>query len=242
MATTEPAATEAPPAEQARATTRSRWGLALVAVGAAAALGVTAGWVTRAGESRPEQVSFWGPITGQVSERFIPESVEEVSEAADAIVLAHVTGITEGRVLVPESDPTPAIVNFGGIRTVFVLLSVDKAVSGPLAPGQTVKLEMFAPPLPLTAATMRARIPSGPLLFFLWNNASIGQRNGVTNPVVEAREREFWVPASTRGVIGAGPDGLYQALHPHDEPSAYLTSFGATTLEQAAARAAEALG
>lgn len=223
------------------ATTRLPRRTALVtAAGLAAVLGLGGAWLTRADEKDPVPTFFWGPITGQVSERFIPENVDEVAKAADAIVLAHVTGVTDGRVLAPDPDPTDSA-TVGHIRTVFVLLTVDKAVSGPLASGETVKLEMFAPPLPLTAATMKSRIPSGQLLFFLWNNASIGKRNGLTSPVILAREREFWVPASTRGVIAEGPDGLYEALHPHDEPSTYLASFEANTLDEAAARSAQAV-
>lgn len=227
----------------ARGGPRSRWAIAVVAALAAVAafVGVGDAWLTPTRESAPQPASFWGPITGELSQRFFPETVDEVAKAADAIVLAHVAGITEGRELVPESDPTPPTPPVPRLRTVHVLLAVDRAVSGPVASGTTVKLEMSAPPLPFTTAMLQPLIPSGQLLFFLWNNASIGKRSGVTSPVIEAREREFWVPASSRGVIAEGPDGLYEVLEPEEADMRFLRSFGATTLEGAIARSLKAL-
>jgi hypothetical protein len=209
--------------------------LALVA-GAAA-------WSASSADPTPPSLPFWAAISGVASEKSPPTSVDDLAQRSDAIVLAHVTDVTDGRELTGIFDPTPPVIGSVPLpRTVFVELSIDRAVAGPVVSGTTLRLEMAAPPSPLTVETLRSQMPTGPLLFFLFSSAVQAKNSPYWTPVVEERERDIWTPASFKGVLAEGPDGLYEALRPDDPETTFLQSFQASTLDEAATRAAQALG
>ncbi|HUR52157.1 MAG TPA: hypothetical protein VMZ11_08540 [Mycobacteriales bacterium] len=211
-----------------------------------AVLATLAVWaVSRSGTADPEpsRPVFWEHLAGQPSEPDPPRDVDEITHRADAVVLAHVTDVTEGREMRGAFDPTPPLSTAVPLpRSAFVVLSVDKVLDGTVTTGQTLRVEMQSPPKPLTLDTMRSRIPDGQLLFFLWSSVERHRAAGFTSALVQQREQGIWTLASSRGLIGARADGLYEVLHEDDADVTFLRSFQATTLDAAAARAAQAAG
>jgi hypothetical protein len=201
---------------------------ALAAAVGAVVLGTGATWyATRPSDEAPGATrSFWSYVTPHASEVDPPRDVAEAAKRSDAIVLAHVVGVTEGRedkacaeVAVTATCSIP--------KTVFVQLAVDRAVRGSVKPQQVLNLEMFRPPKPLTLDTARDAMPPGELLFFL-GAADSGAASNV-----------WGVISLSRGVIAQGPQGLYTALDP-EQPADFVRSFRAATVEEAADAAAAA--
>jgi hypothetical protein len=217
---------------------RSRAAVAAVAV---AALGGSVAWLAQSSQSAPPPIPFWGAVSGVVDEVNPPTSVTDIASRADAIVVAQVTGITEGREAKPYVPEPP-----GGAplpHSSYVLLTVDRVVRGAVQPGQVLKLEMEHWPAPLTIASMQESLPAGSFLFFLSNKAMEFQRSGL-GASMDPIERELWQPASYTGVIGQDSSGLYDVLHyyPAAEDDAYLRTFQASTVDEAATKAGASLG
>jgi hypothetical protein len=201
---------------------------------AAAVLGAGATWyaVHQGKHSAPPVAtrSFWSLVTPEASEIDPPDTVSEVAHRSDAIVLAHVTGVTDGR----EDQACHEVAPVDGCtipRTVFVQLTVDRTVHGAVQAGQVLNLEMFRPPKPLTLDSARDKMPPGEALFFLGKSSA-----------VSALQTVWGVVSLTRGVVAQGSKGLYTALDPGEPNTAFLQSFRATTVDQAADAAAAALG
>jgi hypothetical protein len=197
--------------------------LAAALLGAAVISGGATWYATRPPDTAPPETrSFWSYLTPEVSEVDPPEDVAEAAKRSEAVVLAHVTGVSEGR----EDKACLEVATTGGCsipKTVFVQLAVDRTVRGSVERGQLLNLEMFRPPQPLTLDAAREEMPAGPLLFFLSNKGE-----GLT-------ARNVWgVVSLSRGVIAQGSDGLFTALDPNPPNAEFVRSFRATTLDQAA--------
>jgi hypothetical protein len=200
-------------------------------VGAALVAGGIA-WRSAAGSEaapQPGTRSFWTYLTGSADEVDPPDDVREVSRRADAIVVAHVTGVVDGR----DDAACREVAPQGSCsipRTVFVQLTVDRTVHGSVKTGQVLNLEMFRPPKPLTLEDARKQLPPGGLLFFLAHSSD----SSALQPV--------WGVVGLRGVVSQASQGISTALDPRGENAAFLQSFHATTVDQAANAAAAALG
>lgn len=210
----------------------------LVAVATVLVVALGALAYAQRGSSEPPHPGFWPSISVRASETFFPKDVREIARASDAIVVARVTDVTEGRELVPTEPEPPG--PFGYPETVFVELTVSRGVSGPFQPGDTVRLEMLRPGQPFAIDSVRSRLPQEESLFFLWNNAQIAKRHGAPASQIPDADRTLWVPASSKGVIAEGASGLDEAMHADDD-AVFLGSFRATTVRQAADRAAASL-
>jgi hypothetical protein len=202
--------------------------LVAAVAGAAVVSGGVAWYASRGSDAAsPPTRSFWSYVTAHASEIDPPDDVSEAVTRSDAVVLAHVTGVTDGRQdkacleVAPVNCPIP--------KTVFVQLAVDRAVRGSVQPGQVLNLEMFRPPKPLTLEAVREDLPPGQQLFFL-------SRSGSVVPSV------WGVVSLSRGVIAQGSQGIYTALDPVATNDAFVRSFGATTVDEAADAARAAAG
>jgi hypothetical protein len=219
-------------------TVRGRTWLAVaVAAGVLASAGV---WFARDDEPTTRPVSFWRALSASFSEKDPPEDVTEIATRSDAVVVARVTDVVAGRDAKPSFDSTPVLDSSDHIPTSYVQLTVDRVVAGSVAPGATLNLEMFAPPSPLTLKDLRAGLPTGEVLVFLWNKGDRIARAG-HGATMDPRDRQVWTLASQRGLVAQGPSGIYEALHGAGEVTPFIASFGATTVEQAATRAEQAL-
>jgi hypothetical protein len=208
---------------------------------AALLLGAGALQVARGGDDAAPPPSFWSLITPVVYEVDPPTSVDEVAARADAIVVAHVSGVRDGREQKGFFDPTPALPgNVAPSRTVFVELTVSRVVAGGVAVGDTLDLELVSPPKPLTLDDVRALVPTGELLMFLDNSGQNARRAGFGSRV-GAEEDRIWKLASQKGVLAEGSAGMYDALDPNRADPDYLRSFG-LTLDAAVERTEAALG
>lgn len=212
-----------------------RWRLALGAVICAVLVSCAVTSQRSSGVPKIQAGEWWGKVMLQGAEVFVPASVTDISNAADAIVIGHVVDVTDGRDLVPDSDPTPGDPSIPPMRSVFVYVAVDQLVAGSVPEDERsrLRLEMIAPPEPLTVDDMRASLPSGAALFYLWNSGRVGERNGASEAVV-AREADIWLPVSSLGVLVAGTHGLEAASHPGEHATAFLRSFEASSLQAAA--------
>jgi len=215
------------------------------ALATAAALSGGVAWVSTssAGTPEPERgLSFWRSITPTAMEIDLPESVDEIAQRSDAIVVAHVTDVTEGREDRGLYDPTPTAPGTPELRTVFVYLAVDRVVHGEVSEQQVLKLEMYHPPRTSTIAEVRKHMPPGQMLFFLFDKAEEAPGSLPISPSVQLQEKSLWGPVTlSRAVIAQGPNGLYPALHPSEETAPFIASFDASTVEGAADRAAQAV-
>jgi hypothetical protein len=202
--------------------------LVVAVVGAAVLSAAVAWYASRSSETAPPMArSFWSYLTPQVSEVDPPDDVTEAARRSDAVVVAHVTGVAEGR----EDKACAEVAPAGGCsipKTVYVQLSVDRTVRGQVEKGHVLNLEMYRPPKPLTLDAARDAMPSGELLFFLSKTAD--------SP---AAANVWGVSSLSRGVIAQGPQGLYTALDPGQLNAEFIRSFGATTVEGAADRASQ---
>jgi hypothetical protein len=206
-----------------------------VAVATALVLGAGALAVARGGDDAGPPPTFWSLITGVGLEPHPPSTVDDIAVASDAIVVARVTGVRDGRVEKGVFDPTPPV--YGTVpapRSVFVELTVDQVVAGDVRSGQTLDLELHAPPAPLTLDDVRALMPTDELMFFLLNSGASARKAGYGN-LVGAAEDHIWTLASQKGVLAQGSTGLYDALDPNQGDQTFLRSFG-TTLDAAVAR------
>jgi hypothetical protein len=199
-------------------------------VGAAVISGGVAWYASRTSDaaSPPATRSFWSYLTPEVSEVDPPDDVTQATQRADAVVLAHVTGVVDGR----EDPACREVAPSGGCsipKTVFVQLSVDRTVRGSVGKEQVLNLEMFRPPKPLTLDAARQNLPAGRQLFFLSRSKDVS-----TGPSV------WGVISLSRGVIAQGSQGVYTALDPAEPNTEYIRSFGATTVDEAADAAAAA--
>lgn len=221
------------------ATSTSRRGLAL-AVATAAAVAAGAAWFAtgedEAGAGQPKP--FWSLISWQGDESNLPADVSDIVKRSDAVVLAHVSGVVDGREMKGFSDATPPNPAIPRPRSVFVQLTVDEVVKGAVTGSQVLNLEMPAPPEPLTIDTVRDGMPPGQMLFFLWNNAALAKRSGFTSATIQQREKDVWQTVGTTGIVAQNPNGLYKPLLPEDPSTTpFLQSFGAATVQQAAEKA-----
>lgn len=207
--------------------------LILAAVVAGAAV-LTFNSIAPQERSQPAGRSFWDTLTPQGSEQFLPQSLDEVANAADAVALARVAGIEEGRAA-PVEDATPGVLP--PLRTFFVHLKVDRVVAGAISADEQASL-VLEMPRPETAdlPALQAELPKGQLLFFLCNSGARAAAAG-QGDAVQQRERRIWYPTSSRGILSADEQGLLVSLRPEARPSSYLQSFRATTVVEAADRA-----
>jgi hypothetical protein len=197
--------------------------LAAAVLGAAVISGGVAWFAARTADTAPPETrSFWSYLTPEVSEVDPPDDAAEAATRSEAVVLAHVTGVSEGR----EDKACLEVAPTGGCsipKTVFVQLTVDRTVRGSVERGQVLNLEMFRPPRPLTLDAAREAMPAGRSLFFLSNKGEVRTAQNV-----------WGVISLSRGVIAQGSDGLFAALDPSPPNDEFVRSFGATTVDQAA--------
>jgi len=204
--------------------------IAAVMAGAAIVGGGLAWASTGANTDEGKPRGFWQWITPHGSEVNLPQTVGDIANKANAIVLAQVTGIVEGRE--DRGCLEPGIVKPEGKcpinNTVFVQLTVNRVIHGSVSRGQVINLEMYRPPRPLTIESVQENMPPGQLLFFL-------------RKAPEDALNNTWGPVSiTRAVIAQGPTGLYTALEPTEPNTEFIQSFRASTVDEAADRAAAA--
>jgi hypothetical protein len=196
--------------------------------------------VAHGGDDSAPPFTFWGLITAVGPEADAPESVDDIARSADAVVVARVTGVRDGREQKGYFDPTPSVADPVPVpRTTFVELTVSKVVAGDVTAGDTLDLEMLSPPQPLGLDDVRAVAPTGDLLLFLDNSGALARAAGLASRVGPEEDR-IWKLASQKGVIAQGPTGLYDALRPNEGDTSYLRSFG-ITLDAAVERTEAAL-
>jgi hypothetical protein len=210
------------------------------ATASALVLAVGALQIAQGGDDTPPPASFWSLITPVVAEFHPPETVDQIAAASDAIVVAHITGVRDGRDAKGFFDPTPPLPGAPLPHTSFVDLSVDRVVAGSVASGQTLTLEMVAPPWPDTLDDVRALIPTDQILFFLTHNGTHARQEGFGS-VMDPIEDSIWSLTSQKGVLAQGPYGLYEMLKPNESDVPFLQSFGASTVDEAATNVAASL-
>jgi hypothetical protein len=200
---------------------------------AACALAAGATWVVRAAGDEPGK-PLWTSVAGLThsSEVGPLKDVDDAAQLADAIVVAHVTGVTEGRPAQGWLDPTPVPEKYPWVQ-----LTVDRVVKGSVKPGQVLNLEL--PPIPLEE--LRGHTEPDAQLFFLTNRAIGAKKSGYAAKVKPA-DYNIWYTIHSQGVIGARQGRLYTPMNGDEGFGiAYLASFEATTVDGAADRAARAL-
>ena len=213
-----------------RPSTRFAVGLALSAAAVLAA-GVVS--LTARPGSAAEPLPFWTLVGGVTVEVNQPQNVDDLSGRADAIVLAHVTGVVDGT-QDPGYEGLPATAGQHLSRSCYVQLTVDRVVKGGVAAQQVLNLEMHTPPWPLGLQAARDNLPREQFLFFLHAPSMPKGR------VIDQLGSEPWHTLGSRSIVSAGQDGLLLPLS-HDEDLNFVRSFGVTTLPEAADRAAEAV-
>jgi hypothetical protein len=210
------------------------------ATASALVLAIGALAVAQGGDDTPPPASFWSHITPVVAEIDPPQTLDEITAGSDAVVVAHIIGIHDGREAKGVFDPTPPVAGVPLPHTSFVELTVDRVVSGPVTTGQLLTLEMVMPPTPITLDDVRALIPDGEELYFLRNSGTQARRAGFGS-VMDPVEDSIWGLSSMKGVLAQGPYGLYEMLQPNESDAPFLQSFGATTVDQAATNVAASL-
>jgi hypothetical protein len=224
-------------------TSRSVGGLAVLAAGTAAVVALGTAWLSGGGHDEPARVPFWETLSGAASEFDPPDDLPEIASRSTDVVVARVTGVVEGRLMEPYSDPTPSKSGMQGIRTVFVQLTLDKVLKGTVRPQQVLKLEMFAPPVGVSLDSVRDNLPTGQGLYFLRNKEALAKKGG-WSAEIQQREHAIWDVASLmRGVVAENTSGLYEPLEAHDGVGGkeFLQSFHASTLDGAVASTEAAL-
>lgn len=232
------ATTEAITHTGARVTARRfLWTAAAVAGALLAATGALA--IAHGDNDTAPPPTFWSYITPVAAEVNPPTTMNGLAAASDGIVVAHVTGVRQGRDKKGYLDPTPPLPGVPLPQTSFVDLTVDRVVSGQLTTGQTLTLEMVAPPSPITLDDVRALIPTDQMLFFLTNNGTRLRHDGL-GAVMDPVEDSIWSLTFQEGVISQGASGLYEALDPNGDNWPFLQTFAATTLSAAATNTEQA--
>ena len=214
----------------------------VVAAAVAAVIAAGIAWLVpdRGGSGTPTR-SFWSLVSGNDFEVNPPQDVDEISRRADAIVVAHVSGIVDGRQDPGSVGTTPALDGTPPPRSCFVQLTVDKVVKGAVTEQQVLNMEMLTPPAQLGGlAAARDKVPHEELLFFL-NEGAASARRGNLGPVVELAEKGIYWPVGSKGVVASNADGLVLALRPSQPDVTFLRSFSASTVDAAAARAAQSV-
>jgi hypothetical protein len=210
------------------------------ATASALVLAIGALAVARGGDDTPPPASFWSSITPVVSEEHPPQTLDQITAGSDAVVVAHISGIRDGRDMKGVFDPTPPVPGAPLPHSSFVELTVDRVVSGQVSNGQRLTLEMVAPPTPTTLDDVRALIPDGEELFFLRNSGTRARAAGFGS-VMDPVEDSIWGLSSMKGVLAQGPYGLYEMLKPNESDVPFLESFGASTVDEAATHVLESL-
>lgn len=218
---------------------RSRPLALAIAVTAAAVLAGGLAAVTAKPGRASEPGPFWALVGGVYLEPHPPRGVDEIAGRADAIVLAHVTGVLDAGQEPGFEDATPAEDGTPFPHSCYVQLTVDEVVKGAVTAHQVLNLAMHTPPAPLGLAAARDSLPQEQFLFFLHDSAPPAQGRVIDAPPLG--EQGLWAPLGSRGVIGAGQDGLVLSMRLHEPDATFLRSFGTTTLEGAARRAGQAV-
>lgn len=151
-----------------------------------------------------------------------PRTLDAVIKKSDAIVVAHVTDVVEGR---PSDPGYPE-------KNLWIKITVDRVVlspdSAPVKEGDVLNFELG--PIPIDQ--VRGRTESGQQLYFLNNGASRAYPN-------------IWSPVTARGVVAewdAGRYGLGLPLASSEESDGpFVAAFGARTVAGAADHVAESL-
>ena len=238
MATTDTTGAEVGTTRRRRTARAAVWSVCAASV-AVLAVGLIS--VAQGGDDVAPPRPFWSLITPVTMAVDPPQNLDDIANRSDAIVVAHVTGVGAGREQKGFFDPSPPLPGSQLPRSSYVELTVDRVVSGDVSAGQKLTLEtLAAPPSPLTYADVVPLMPTDGLLFFLTNNGASGRKAGF-GTTMDPIENSLWGLASDKAVIAAGPSGLYEALDPNGTDLTFLQSFAATTVDDAASHAQEAL-
>lgn len=172
----------------------------------------------------------WAPLRVEGSEVEWFESVEDIADAADLVVVGHVSEVAPGRVIDDADDPAAGSVGF-----VDVTVDVAEVLSGELpGDGESVTVEFFAPAVEGEDAVdeLDELVNSGDLVLFLRDK---GKGIDGVDPLPE--ERGLWRIVNSHALVAETEEQpvdvpLAEEMVDSDEPAQSLSDDGEHAVDE----------